>query len=92
MKVSLQGIGTFLYRAEDAATGLAEHELDHVLVGWTDDDPTPDPDEADDFAWTNFEKLKLEASDPMYALWLTDALAVLPEVVPDDDGVADLRS
>ena len=38
--------GAFWYRAEDAASGLAEHEYDVVLVGRIDGAVRPDPSEA----------------------------------------------
>lgn len=47
----LTEVGSFLYRAHCAASGLVEHELDHVLVGTVDkgvvEGLTPDPAEVD---------------------------------------------
>ncbi|MDH4045248.1 MAG: isopentenyl-diphosphate Delta-isomerase [Gemmatimonadota bacterium] len=39
---TLEEAGSFLYRAE-VGGGLVEHELDHVLVGYSRDEPVPDP-------------------------------------------------
>jgi isopentenyl-diphosphate delta-isomerase len=50
-------VGTFLYRADDATTGLVERELDHVLVARCDDDPVLNADEADDWRLVTREKL-----------------------------------
>ena len=42
---------TFTYRADDPATGLTEHEFDHVFVGPFDGAPQPNPDEVCDWKW-----------------------------------------
>ncbi len=42
---------SFTYRASDAASGLTEHEFDHVLIGRFDGQPRPNPDEIGDWKW-----------------------------------------
>jgi isopentenyl-diphosphate delta-isomerase len=42
---------TFIYRAEDPASGLTEHELDHVFTGAFDGIPQPNPSEVGDWKW-----------------------------------------
>ncbi|HEX8912238.1 MAG TPA: isopentenyl-diphosphate Delta-isomerase, partial [Humisphaera sp.] len=49
----LRPLFTFTYRAEDPASGLTEHELDHVFVGRFDGDPRPNPDEIGDWRWAD---------------------------------------
>lgn len=49
----LKEIFTFTYRATDPASGLTEHELDHVFVGRFDGAPTPNGDEVDGWKWMN---------------------------------------
>jgi len=79
----------FLYRAEVAA-GLVEHELDHVFTGRFDGEPSPNPDEASDWAWRDPAELEREiAAEPArFAAWLPLALAGLRErgLVPDGGG------
>jgi isopentenyl-diphosphate delta-isomerase len=47
----LSQAGTFVYRALDQASDYVEHEFDHVLTGWIDEEPTPDPAEVSDWCW-----------------------------------------
>ena len=76
--IILTEVGTYLYRAEDPATGRVEHEYDHVLRGeLAPDDPLlPDPAEVADLRWV--EPLDLMAAldaDPLrYAPWLGGVL------------------
>ena len=44
---------SFVYRAHDPASGLTEHELDHVLVGRFDGTPSPNADEIDAWRWVD---------------------------------------
>ena len=48
---------SFVYRASDAASGLTEHEFDHVLFGQYDGEPTPNADEIDDWKWEKTHQL-----------------------------------
>lgn len=78
----LTEVGVFAYRARDPATGLVEHEWDHVLVGMVDDQqPAPDPDEVSEYAWVAPDRLKAElAADPdAYTPWLSGVLATAPQ-------------
>lgn len=74
----LQPAFTFLYRAP-FADGLAEHELDHVLLGRFDGEPAANPDEVADWAWVEPRRLEQAlAQDPArYTVWLPLALAEL---------------
>lgn len=68
--------GTFEYRAEDPVSGLVEHEIDHVLLGRCDHDPTPEPVEVDDWEWVTPGALaEALTSDPdRYTPWLAPVL------------------
>ena len=79
LQVPLDDVGTFLYRAEDPASGLVEHELDHVLVGRHDGDPSPDPAEVDGWRWVSFDALAadLTARPERYTPWLSPALSLV---------------
>lgn len=61
---------TFIYRAE-FENGLTEHEFDHVLVGVSDDKPTPDPREVDSYKYTDLEELEKDMADNPhdYTVW-----------------------
>ncbi|HZI18512.1 MAG TPA: isopentenyl-diphosphate Delta-isomerase [Pyrinomonadaceae bacterium] len=66
---------SFLYRAE-LAGGLVEHELDHVFVGTSADEPEPDPSEVEDWEWVMPEELRRSLRDEpaRYSRWLKLAL------------------
>jgi isopentenyl-diphosphate delta-isomerase len=81
LKLRLEAVGSFIYRAEDEASGYIEHELDHVLIGRSDTDPVLDPDEADSFVWADVDRLRLvAATDPRYAPWVHAALMAVPDL------------
>lgn len=73
--------GTFEYRATDEASGLTEHEIDHVFVGRFDGTPTPNPDEASDWRWVELRSLAMQVqSQPAkFTPWFPIALAELTE-------------
>ncbi|RAU84481.1 isopentenyl-diphosphate Delta-isomerase [Pontibacter arcticus] len=50
---------------------LTEHELDHVFVGRYNQDPTPNPEEVESWAWVNLDSLKtdLEENPEKYTYW-----------------------
>jgi len=58
----LKEIGSFIYRA-DVGNGLIEHEFDHLLIGSSDVDPTPNLEEAIGWKWATFAMLGRELSD-----------------------------
>ncbi|MBL0129482.1 MAG: isopentenyl-diphosphate Delta-isomerase [Flavobacteriales bacterium] len=55
----LQPTFHFVYSTE-LGDGMKEHELDHVLIGISDSDPTPDPQEAVDWRWVSRNELQRE--------------------------------
>jgi isopentenyl-diphosphate Delta-isomerase len=76
--VTLTDVGIFVYRAADPASGLVEHEFDHVLVGDALPGSTinPDPAEVVDVAWVTEADLSdaLAATPDRYAPWLPGVL------------------
>jgi isopentenyl-diphosphate delta-isomerase len=56
-EVPLEELFSFVYRAEDPASGLTEHEFDHVLIGRFDGKPAPDPDEIESWEWIDPSRL-----------------------------------
>jgi isopentenyl-diphosphate delta-isomerase len=53
---------SFVYRAEFDG-GIVEHEFDHVFVGICDQEPTPNPDEVDNFRWANVGAVRREMTE-----------------------------
>lgn len=74
--VELSLRGSFEYRAVDLDSGLVEHELDHVLVGCTDETPRPATEEIDALRWvTHDELVAWLASEPeAFTPWFVLAL------------------
>ncbi len=79
IEAAMRQAGTFSYRAEDVASGLVEHEVDHVLIGRHDGDPDPDPDEVSDWRWVTLADLAADlATRPTaYTPWLVPALSLV---------------
>ncbi len=75
---NLVSAGVFTYRAEDLASGLVEHEIDHVLVGRSDDEPVPNLAEVGAWKWVDVELLRrdLQLTPSRYTPWLQAALAI----------------
>lgn len=71
---------SFLYQAE-VENDLIEHELDHVFIGNSNDDPKINPDEVQDYKWISLLDLKedIENNPLKYTFWFKKALPVLLE-------------
>jgi len=67
---------SFTYRADDAKSGLTEHEFDHVFMGLFNGKPKPNPEEIDDWKWVDLEDLKRDVTrNPgKYTPWFKLAL------------------
>ena len=76
MRCRLSVGGSFIYRAADEESGLVEHELDHVLVGVSDDHPRPAPSEVSEVRFVALPALRrdLERNASAYTPWLGLAL------------------
>lgn len=74
--VPLEDVGSFIYRAE-FDNGLTEYELDHVLVGFTEEQTFDvNSDEVSDYKWMNIKDLlgELENNPENYTPWFLPAL------------------
>lgn len=78
---ALTEVGHFIYRANDPASGLTEHELDHVFVGQFEAEPQPNPDEVLAYRWQALDsvQLELEAHPERFTPWFPLALAFVQE-------------
>lgn len=74
MAAALRMAGVFVYRAECPASGLVEHELDHVLIGRTRDAPSPHPSEVAETCWVLPADVARGVPDGAHAPWLAEAL------------------
>ncbi|MDH3500051.1 MAG: isopentenyl-diphosphate Delta-isomerase [Acidimicrobiia bacterium] len=82
LQTHLEQVGSFIYRAEDPISGLVEHEFDHVLVGVTDHEPRPHPDEADDWDRVHPQELwqRLAGDHSGFVPWLRSAMEAIPSL------------
>jgi isopentenyl-diphosphate delta-isomerase len=66
----------FVYRAEDPASGLTEHEFDHVFLGTFDGEPNLNLSETDAYRWISRADLlvELETSPENFTPWFKIAL------------------
>ena len=80
----LLACGWFVYRARDEASGLVEHELDHVYLGRLDGDPSPDPAEVSSVRRVTPHDLAAElAAEPeLFVPWLPQVLAAVSAEIP----------
>lgn len=60
----------FVYKAP-FDNGLTEHELDHVMIGYYDNDPTCNPEEVASYKWMMPEDVKkdIEMNPQRYTEW-----------------------
>ncbi len=61
---------SFIYRIQ-LNNNLFEHELDQVFIGHYNGQPTPNPDEVDDWKWMNISALKQDVQETPenYTYW-----------------------
>lgn len=69
----LTSIGSFIYECA-LDDHLFEHELDHILVGVTDEIPVPNPQEVAAFHYTTFEQLEIELNQnpAQFTFWFQE--------------------
>ena len=67
----LKEILSFTYRTK-LDNGLIENEYDHVFVGNFDGEPSPDPEEVDEWKWIDVKELKkdIQENPNNYTYWL----------------------
>jgi isopentenyl-diphosphate delta-isomerase len=79
----LQEIFSFIYKVHFASDNLFEHEFDHVLIGYSDAVPTPNPGEVAAFKWVDVDWLvaDVQAQPENYTFWFKEALDRVVKVV-----------
>jgi isopentenyl-diphosphate delta-isomerase len=70
MQANMKEVFHFLYEAT-LDQGLSEHELDHVLVGYTNENPLINPEEVQAFKWIAMDQLlqELEQEPDSFTIW-----------------------
>ncbi len=70
LNTGLKEVFSFIYKAE-FDNGLTEHELDHVLVGFSNENPKINPDEVMNFSWESLENIEadIKSNPQRYTEW-----------------------
>ena len=70
MSAPMQTAFKFQYKAT-LDQGLTEHELDHVLFGYTNQDPNINPEEVAAFRWVSMDQLlqELQSKRDSFTIW-----------------------
>jgi isopentenyl-diphosphate delta-isomerase len=60
----------FIYKAP-FDNGLTEHELDHVMIGYSNQNPVINPEEVESWKWMSIEAIKADMMDNpnAYTVW-----------------------
>ena len=68
----LEEVFSFIYKAP-FDNGLTEHELDHVMIGYYNEDPIINREEVEAFKWMTLEEVKvdMELNPALYTAWFT---------------------
>jgi isopentenyl-diphosphate delta-isomerase len=66
----LKEVTWFIYKAH-FDNGLTEHELDHILIGYYNDNPLLNKEEVENFKWMTIEEVKndMEKHPKIYTEW-----------------------
>lgn len=56
----IEDVCSFVYCAEDPASGLTEHEFDHVFRGQWNGQPRPNPEEIAEWKWMDIPSLRAD--------------------------------
>ena len=69
-EVPLKEVFNFIYKAP-FSNGLTEHELDHVMIGYYEDEPVVNPEEVGAWKWMKIEDIKhdMEVNPEVYTEW-----------------------
>lgn len=66
----LREVTSFIYNAS-LENGLTEHELDHIMIGYYDNNPEINKDEVENYKWMTLEDVKNDIfiNPDQYTIW-----------------------
>lgn len=69
-KTELKELFHFIYKAP-FDNGLTEHELDHVMIGYSDETPEINPEEVESWKWMSIEAVQedMQVHPEIYTVW-----------------------
>lgn len=70
IKTELKELFSFIYKAP-FDNGLTEHELDHVMIGYYNDEPNINREEAESWKWMSIDAVKedMKNNPGLYTVW-----------------------
>ncbi|MEN5086397.1 isopentenyl-diphosphate Delta-isomerase [Sphingobacterium faecium] len=79
LKCDIDHLFSFMYHTP-VENNLIEHEYDHVLIGYTDDQPNFNPDEVQNYQWIDKAELlkQLEEQPEKFTYWFRTAV---PQII-----------
>ena len=85
-KVELKELFSFIYKAP-FDNGLTEHELDHVMIGYYDDEPIINKEEVEDWKWMRPSAIKQDISEhpEAYTAWFKIIFDKFYDYISKDD-------
>lgn len=80
LSCELKYVFHFLYE-ESLDNDLTEHELDHVFIGFSDEEPKLNPQEVMDYCYINFSDLEhdLQTHPEKYTVWFRKIVGLVHE-------------
>ena len=77
---NLDPLYSFTYKS-DVGNGLCEHEIDHVLIGYSDDEPNTNPKEVGAYKFDPLQRIidDLNTLPETYTTWFHVAFPILLE-------------
>jgi isopentenyl-diphosphate delta-isomerase len=69
-ETELKELFSFIYKAP-FDNGLTEHELDHVMIGYYNDEPNINREEAESWKWMSIENVRedMQLHHELYTVW-----------------------
>jgi isopentenyl-diphosphate Delta-isomerase len=69
-ETELKELFSFIYKAP-FDNGLTEHELDHVMIGYYNDEPNINREEAESWKWMSIENVRedMQLHPELYTVW-----------------------
>lgn len=79
----LKEVKSFLYHAQ-LDNNLIEHELDHIFVGYYDNEPKINKEEVEEWVWISFDELKKDIKNhpEKFTYWFKVAMDEV--LIPED--------
>ena len=84
--VPLTEVSPYRYRFADEH-GIVENEICPILVGYSDNDPSPNPTEVDEWKWMDWEIFlkDIDVNPHPYSPWSREEARILTKKLPQKD-------